>query len=73
VILVAYDAQADIAYALYVQAHFAGKQSTGRTTGRTVIVQIPTRNVLTEDAVRRFAAAKARVLLQMKGVSHHEE
>lgn len=72
VILVVYDARADLAYALYVQAHFTGK-GVGRPAGRTVTVHIPTENVLNEAAVRRFGVAKTRVVRQMKEVRHSEE
>jgi Domain of unknown function (DUF4365) len=70
VILVVYDAQADIAYWLYVQAHFVpGAARMG--TGRTVTVHVPTENVLNEAAVRRFAAAKEAIQRQVEGVQHH--
>jgi len=71
VILVVYDAQADVAYWLYVQAHFAGKTARIRSKP-THRVHIPTANVVNEDAIRRFAAAKAAVQAQTKGVRHHE-
>ena len=70
VILVLYDAQADVGYWLYVQAHFApGGARIG--TGQTVTVHIPVANVVDEAAVRRFAAAKAAIQEQTKGVRHH--
>jgi hypothetical protein len=69
VILVVYDAQADVGYWLYVQAHYApGRARVG--VGQTVTVHIPTTNVLDEAAVRQFAAAKAAIQRQMKGVRH---
>jgi hypothetical protein len=69
VILVVYDAQADVGYWLYVQAHFAsGRARAGAS--RTVTVQIPAANVLDEAAVRRFAAAKAAIQRQTEGVRH---
>src|SRR5438046_4859887 len=71
VIFVVYDAQTEVAYWLYVQAHFAGGKGSRRHAGKTVTVHIPMANVLKEPAVRRFAAAKAAILEQTKGVQHH--
>ena len=71
VILVVYDAPADKAYWIYVQAYFApGRARVG--TGQTVTVRIPTTNVLNEEAVRQFAVAKAALKTQTKGVQHYE-
>jgi hypothetical protein len=70
VILVVYDARADVGYWLYVQAHFAASKGDFGA-GQTVTVHIPVVNVLDEGAVRRFAAAKAAILGQTEGV-HHE-
>ena len=61
VILVVYDAQADLAYWLYVQAHFEGKKVLPVKSGKSVAVHIPITNVLNEDSVRYFSAAKAAV------------
>ncbi len=73
VILVVYDAQADVAYWLYVQAHFTGQRPKGRAKrGQTVTLHLPRANVLDEAAVRRIAGYKAAVLAQMKGVRHHD-
>jgi hypothetical protein len=69
VVLVVYDARQDVAYWLYVQAHFAA----GRTPPgglQKVTAHIPTANVLDETAIRRFAAAKAAIGRQTKGARH---
>jgi hypothetical protein len=73
-ILVVYDAPADRAYWLYLQAYF------GRQPGfdvervpRTVTVHIPTTNVLDPAAIRTFARYRDQVLAQVKGVIRHEE
>jgi hypothetical protein len=72
-ILVVYDAQADVAYWLYVQAYFARLQDFNLDrTGRTVTVYIPKANVLDESATRRFARFKESMLEQTEGVVHHE-
>lgn len=72
VIFVVYDAQAEVAYWLYVQAHFQDERVAPRVAGKTVTLHIPTANVVDEAAVRRFAAAKAAIQRQTKGVRHHE-
>jgi hypothetical protein len=71
VILVIYDAQADVAYWLYVQAHFKEPEGV-LSRGKSVTVHIPITNVLNEDAIRHFTAAKSAVQAQTKGVRHHE-
>jgi hypothetical protein len=72
VILVVYDAPADIAYWLYVQAHFARRRLRQRAKrGSTVTVHVPRANVLDVVAVRCIAGYKAAVLAQMKGITHH--
>jgi hypothetical protein len=68
-ILVVYDAQADRAYWLYVQAHFAAKQSRALASQK-VTIRIPAANVLDEAAIRRFAVAKAAIQRQTKEVRH---
>jgi hypothetical protein len=70
-VLVIYDAQADVGYWLYVQAYFQDEEAAPKITGETVTLHIPTANVLGEAAVRRFAAAKAAISRQTKGVRHH--
>ena len=71
VIMVVYDAQADVGYWLYVQAHFAGK--TRRIHSKPFhTVQLPVANVVNTDAIRRFAQAKAAIQAQMRGVKHRE-
>jgi hypothetical protein len=57
---------------LYIQAHFEETKGTSPRPGKSVTVHIPVTNVLNEDAIRRFAAAKAAVQVQTKGVRHHE-
>jgi len=70
---VVYDAQADVAYWLYVQAYFERLQGFNLDrVGRTVTVHIPKANVLDESAIRRFARFKERMLEQTEGVVHHE-
>lgn len=72
VILVLYDAQTDVGYWLYIQAHFGQKKAPLPGWGKSVTVQIPRQQVVNADAIRRFAAAKASIQAEMKGVKHHE-
>jgi hypothetical protein len=72
VILVVYDAQADLAYWLYVQAHFEGRERLLARRGKSITVHIPMANRLDEGAIRYFAAAKAAVQAQTKEVKHAE-
>src|SRR5262249_40559582 len=69
VILVVYDARAEIAYWLYVQAHFASERLRAGSSPK-ITVHIPAANVLDEAAIRRFAAAKAAIQSQTRGVRH---
>ncbi len=71
-ILVVYDAPADQAYWLYVQAYFeelAGFELKG--AGKTVTVRVPTTNVLNPEAIRTFGRYRDRVLAQVEGRVTH--
>ncbi len=72
VILVVYDAQADVAYWLYVQDYMERMPARPRRRlGATVTVYLPRTNVLNCEAVRRFARFRDAVQSQTRGVSHH--
>lgn len=71
VVLVVYDTRAEVAYWLYLQARYPRGRGLPKTAGATVTVHIPTANVLNEDAIRRFAAAKAAIQQQTREVRHH--
>ncbi|MCI0463158.1 MAG: DUF4365 domain-containing protein [Gemmataceae bacterium] len=74
VILVVYDAPADRAYWLYVQAYFAKRPDFNlKRAGATVTVRIPTANVLDPSAVRTFGGYRDRILAQTSGVITYEE
>ncbi len=74
VILVVYDAQSDVAYWVYVQAYMEALPPRRRKSlGATVTLPVPLKNVLTVDAVRRFAQFKESIQAQTKGVIHHHE
>ena len=73
VILIVYDAPRDAAYWLYVQSYFNRlKDFNLFAAGRSVTVQIPSGNMLTPSAMRRFAKFRDRVLEQMRRVVHDE-
>jgi Domain of unknown function (DUF4365) len=73
VILVVYDAPADTAYWLYVQAYLEKQPGFDPSRGtRTVTLRIPRSGRLDLDAVRKFARYKDSVLAQQKGLVHHE-
>ena len=73
VILVVYDAAADVAYWLYVQAYFAGRaRAKLRGASATMTVHIPRSNVLDQAAIRQFVRFRDQVLAQIGGrVQHH--
>ena len=73
IILILYDAQADVAYWMYVQAYFAG-QSDFRLSdlGETTTVYLKRSNIVNEEVIRKLAEFKANVRRQIRGVIHHE-
>jgi hypothetical protein len=75
VILMLYDAAADVAYWLYVQEHFQrGSRFNLRRAPAEMTVRIPASNVVNPAAVRYFAQCRDRLLAQMTGLRHsHEE
>src|SRR5262249_7010389 len=65
VILLVYDAMDDTGYWLYIQEQFGeGERPIGKST--FVNLRVPIRNVLTEEAIRAFTAAKAAVQARTK-------
>jgi hypothetical protein len=74
VILVVYDASADVAYWLHVQEYFTNRpRFNPRTGSRSLTVRIPRANVVNVAAVRQFAAARDRVLTQARRSLHVPE
>lgn len=72
VILVIYDAQAEIAYWVYVQAYFDAHADLDLDeAGDRVTVRIPRSNVLNQAAVRQFALFRDQVFARLgKGARH---
>jgi hypothetical protein len=73
IILVLYDARADKAYWLYIQAYFGAIEGFDlEGIGGTYTVYIPTGNVLDPDTPPRFKEFRDRIMQHMKGVVRHE-
>ena len=73
VILVIYDAQADVAYWLYLQPYFEGQPGFALSrVGRTVTVRVPMTNRIDRISVRRFRRFRDGVLARFGGVIRHE-
>jgi hypothetical protein len=74
VILVVYDGKADVAYWLYVQAHFEKQAGFDPTrVGEQLTVHVQRANVLDQAAMRRFAHFRERICSQTRKVVRHEE
>lgn len=72
VMLIIYDAQADTAYWLYVQAYFQQRSDTGPPlVGATVTVYLNKADVVNTDTIRRFARFKADVMRQSPEVIYY--
>ena len=73
-IVVLYDARKDIAYYLYLQAHFESQPAFDvARVAKRLTVGIPRSNVLDRAAMQRFARYKNTVLTQLRGHVHHAE
>ncbi len=73
VIFVVYDAQADAAYWLYIQAYFARLSNFDlATSNQTTMVRVPISNVLNQEAVRSFARFRDNILRQTQQVVHDD-
>ncbi len=74
VILIVYDGKDDLAYWLYVQAHFEKQKGFSLTkVGEKVTVRIPIANAVNEETIRRFREFRERIHRQAIEVVHHEE
>lgn len=73
VILVIYDAQADVAYWLYLQSYIEGRSGFALSrVGRTVTLRVPMTNRINRTSVRRFRRFRDDVLSRWEGVIRHE-
>ena len=74
VILIVFAVRKEIAYWLYVQQYFRQKKGFNIfAAGKTMTVSMPSANVVTPAAMRRFARFRDRVVEQMIEVTHGEE
>ena len=74
VILVVFDAAADVAFWLYVQEHFQKQTRFDANRGSAeVTLRIPKTNVVTVATMRHFARCRDNLLAQMKGLLHYHE
>jgi Domain of unknown function (DUF4365) len=73
-ILVVYDAQADVAYWLYIQAFFAQQINFDiATIGKTVTVHLKREDQVTPETVQILAQYKSKVIKQMRGKINYAE
>ncbi len=74
VILVVYDGKTDLAYWLYVQAHFEKQKAfSPAKVGEQVTVHVPVANAVNQEAIQRFARFRERICRQAREVVRHEE
>jgi hypothetical protein len=72
VLLVMYDATIEKAYWVYVQRYFERMPSFSLANmKKTYSVRVPVRQVVDEEAIRKFAEFKQSVLSQLDGVISH--
>jgi hypothetical protein len=73
-ILVVYDAQADVAYWLYMQAFFAQQINFDLATiGKTVTVYLKQENQVNPETVQILAQYKNKVMTQLQGKINYDE
>ena len=71
-IFVVYDAQADAAYWVYLQAYFQSLSDFDlRIVGETVTIHMNKANIVNADAVRQFVQFKVDVLRQLPKEIHY--
>ena len=73
VILIVYDPTANTAYWLYVQSYLRKAVDLNLFAGKTITLPIPISNVVTPDAMMKFARFRDRVLGQIGEVDHDED
>ncbi len=72
VILIVYDAQADTAYWLYVQAYFQMRSNAKPSLeNETVTVYLSKTDVVDTESIRRFSRYKADVMRQSPEVIYY--
>ncbi len=72
-ILIIYDAQINEAYWLYLQAYFENLEKFDIQKIRdSIVVRVPTKNIINQEAIKKFATFKNDVLKQLRGVIRHD-
>lgn len=72
-ILIIYDAQINEAYWLYLQAYFENLEKFNiQQIRESIIVRVPTKNIINQEAIKKFATFKNDVLKQLRGVIRHD-
>ncbi len=72
-ILIIYDVQANEAYWLYLQAYFETLEKFDlRQVRDSVVVRVPKKNILNQEAIKKFATFKNDILKQIRGVIRHD-
>jgi hypothetical protein len=73
-ILIIYDAQAQEAYWLYLQSYFENLEKFDLQQVRdSIVVRVPKKNIINQEAIKKFATFKNDVLKQLKGVIRHDD
>jgi hypothetical protein len=74
VMLIVYDGRKRQAYWVYVQSYFRRVKGFNLfAAGQTITIHVPTTNVLSAAAVRRFARFRDRIVAQTNEVIHDED
>lgn len=72
-ILIVYDAQLDVAYWLYLQAYFENLEGFDLSqVGQFITVRLLKKNLVDQEAIKKFARYRDDVLRQIKGVIRHD-
>lgn len=72
-ILIIYDAQANEAYWLYLQAYFENLEKFDlRQVRDSMVVRVPKKNIINQEAIKKFATFKNNVLKQLRGIVRHD-
>ena len=71
VILVVFDTQSETAYWLYVQRYLRDHPATLRAGQKRVSVRLSMRDILSEDAMRKFRGFKREVTRRLRGTDLH--
>jgi Domain of unknown function (DUF4365) len=72
-ILIIYDVQANEAYWLYLQAYFENLEKFDlRQVRDSMVVRVPKKNIINQEAIKKFATFKNDVIKQLRGIVRHD-